>query len=177
MSQSQLNRKRKCLSFFAIKQQLSQRRFKWNLQLCNQMNVFVFAHHVETEEKAIQYAFDLGLVNKHPPTCPRCNSQMKWESGVKRRAVNGFWRCRNRIHPRCSISLFDGSVLQQFQVTTSAFLKTLFCIAHGMSVEETIVNTTLSALTVMRIHQMMRNLMRRFNTIHKKRSCETGLII
>ena len=163
-------------SFFQ-KKHLSQCRFISNPQLCIQMNVFIFAQHVETEEKALQYASDLGLVNKHPPTCPRCNRQMKWESGVKRRAVNGFWRCRNRIHPRCSISMFDGSVLQHFQVTTSSFLKTLFCIAHGMSVEETIVNTSLSAPTVVRIHQMMRELMRQYNTIHKKRIGGTGLIV
>ena len=141
------------------------------------MDVFLFAARVETEAKALDYAFELGLVRKDAPTCPLCHNIMKWERGIKRRGVDGIWRCRNASHRRSSSSLFDGSIFQQFYVTVSSFLKTLYCIAQGFTIDETTTNTKLSRATVVKTHKKVREMMMQYNQIHKKRIGGAGMIV
>ena len=111
------------------------------------MDVFALAKKVENEEVALEFARELGLVRKTAPGCRLCGELMKWERGVERRGVSGIWRCLNKIHARTSLSLFDGSVLRQFQVPVSVFLKVLYCIAQRMTVKEAAVNARMSGKT------------------------------
>ena len=136
------------------------------------MDVFLFAARVDTEVKALDYAFELGLVRKDAPVCPLCHNVMKWERGIKRRGIDGIWRCRNGAHKRTSSSLFAGSIFQHFYVTVSSFLKVLYCIAQGFTVDETTANAKLSRVTVMKIHQKVREMMMQYNRIYKKNASE-----
>ena len=110
------------------------------------MDVFDLAKKVETEEAALEFAYGLGLVRRTAPECPSCGQAMKWERGIKRRGVDGVWRCRNRTHARTARSLFDGSILHQFQIPVSLFLKLVYPIAQRMSVKDAAVNARMSQI-------------------------------
>ena len=141
------------------------------------MDVFEFAKRVETDEKALEYAFELGLVRKTAPNCPLCNNEMKWQRGAVRRGVSGNWRCCNKIHKKTSLCLFEGSVLKRFQVPISSFLKAIYCIAQEMTIDEALANTKLSRMTYVRIHNMIRGYMQKYNAIPHKRVGGQGMVV
>ena len=132
---------------------------------------------VETEESALRFACELKLVREGPPPCPRCNAAMKWERGIRRRGVNGVWRCRNKAHTRTSRSLLHGSVFAQLQVPVSSFLKTVFFIAQDMTVDEIVANVHISRPTVIKIHKKLRDLMQQYNTTHKRLIGGVGMVV
>ena len=141
------------------------------------MDFFTFAKRVETEESALRFACELKLVREGPPPCPRCNAAMKWERGIRRRGVNGVWRCRNKAHTRTSRSLLHGSVFAQLQVPVSSFLKTVFFIAQDMTVDEIVANVHISRPTVIKIHKKLRDLMQQYNTTHKRLIGGVGMVV
>ena len=133
------------------------------------MDVFDLAKKVETEEAALEFAYGLGLVRRTAPECPSCGQTMKWERGIKRRGIDGIWRCRNRTHARTALSLFDGSILHLFRIPVSLFLKLVYCIAQRMSVKDAAVNARMSPKTVVKIHKILRTMMSQFNAQNNKR--------
>ena len=141
------------------------------------MDFFSFAKRVESEEEALSYAFELGLVSRTPPNCPLCSATMKWEKSTERRSVCGIWRCRRKLHPKKSLSLFHCSIFERFQIPISAFFKTVFFIAMDQTIEETVLNTKVSRPTVIRVHKMIRDMMCQFNRAHRKRIGGPGLVV
>ncbi len=75
------------------------------------MTIFELAKRTADEQKSVEFAIEMGLININDQYCNKCGSKMNVERGKVRYGINGRYRCSKRT---CSASkhLLKGSIFE-----------------------------------------------------------------
>ena len=104
------------------------------------MNIFEVSEHTRTNESAIQFLQDRGILRSLAPQCPNCHNLMN-KIKYDEKGDGYMWQC-NRRHeldglniPRCKSKqgARSGSFLEQQKIEPNKFIMLAYLWAHGVS--------------------------------------------
>lgn len=119
------------------------------------MTIFEFAYRVQTEEKAIAYAKELGILNDQDPTCIRCGRAMKLESRGNTTTLKQRRRCFKR---NCRYSFSMKGQFSKSNKPISTILKLMYFFSLNWKVSEAAIHCDASKKTCVRWYKIFRRI-------------------